>query len=579
MTGGDGQNRKRIIIIAVSAILLVALVVVAAAVGVTWQQKDDSSGSDNKDPDKTINNKQKAVKGICAPTDYKKECELTLESEAGNTTDPKLLIIAAFNSTIKHLGSALDKSDVLHQAEHEPRAKEAIETCKTLMRLSRDEFIKSVNSISSFDFEHMEMMLTNLKVWLSGAITYQETCLEGFDNTTSQAGQKMKQLLQSAMHMSSNALAIINDMADALSSLNFTKQRRRLLSQNDKKNNDLPYWVQDKEATRRTLKEGEVGKLKPNVVVSQDGTGKYKTINDALQEVPKQNAKPFVIYVKRGVYKEYVHVDKHMTHVVLIGDGANKTIITGNKNFIDGTGTYRTATVAVDGDNFMAIKMGFENSAGPEKHQAVAIRVQSDLSIFYKCQMDGYQDTLYAHTLRQFYRECTISGTVDFVFGDAVTVFQNCKFIVRKPLENQQCIVTAQGRKERHQPSAIVIQGGSIEADEAYYPVRFKNKAYLARPWKSYSRTIIMEVQIDDLIQPEGYLPWDTLGTGEKTCFYAEYNNKGPGADVSKRVKWNGIKKITPQHALDFTPMRYFKNDLWIRETRIPYNPTMIASH
>ena len=123
------------------------------------------------------------------------------------------------------------------------------------------------------------------------------------------------------------------------------------------------------------------------------------------------------------------------------------------KNFIDGVGTYRTATVAVLGDFFVGIGIGFENSAGAHKHQAVALRVQADRSIFYKCRMDGYQDTLYAHTMRQFYRDCVITGTIDFVFGDSVAVLQNCTFVVRKPLENQQCIVTAQGRKEKTQPS------------------------------------------------------------------------------------------------------------------------------
>lgn len=225
---------------------------------------------------------------------------------------------------------------------------------------------------------------------------------------------------------------------------------------------------------------------------------------------------------------------------------------------------------AVEGAFFTAIKIGFENSAGAIKHQAVALRVQGDMAVFYKCSMDGYQDTLYAHTMRQFYRDCTISGTIDFVFGDAVSIFQNCTFVVRKPLENQQCIVTAQGRKERHQPTAIVIQGGSIVADPEYYPVRFQNKAYLARPWKIYSRTLFMNTFIDDLIQPDGFLPW--AGTiGLDTCYYAEVNNYGPGSDKSKRVKWPGVRNITSEVADRYTPFKFLKGDKWIKITRIPY--------
>lgn len=218
--------------------------------------------------------------------------------------------------------------------------------------------------------------------------------------------------------------------------------------------------------------------------------------------------------------------------------------------------------------------MGFENSAGPHKHQAVAVRVQADKSIFYKCSFDGYQDTLYAHAMRQFYGDCTISGTIDFIFGDAVAVFQNCTFVVRKPLKNQQCIVTAQGRKERHQPSGIVIHGGSIVSEPKYQGVRFENKAYLARPWKNYSRTIFMDTYIDDLIQPDGYMPWDGSEglSGMDTCFYAEYNNTGPGSNISKRVKWRGIKHLTAKSASSFLPSKFFHGDDWIKVTKVPYS-------
>lgn len=234
---------------------------------------------------------------------------------------------------------------------------------------------------------------------------------------------------------------------------------------------------------------------------------------------------------------------------------------------------------AIAGDYFVAINIGFENSAGPQKHQAVAIRVQADKSIFYKCSIDGYQDTLYAHTMRQFYRDCTISGTIDFVFGDAVAIFQNCTFVVRKPLENQQCIVTAQGRKDKHQPSGIVIQGCSIVSDT--HNVKFDNKAYLARPWKNYSRTIFMKTYIGDLIEPDGYMPWQlpngTL-TGMDTCFYVEYKNKGPGSNKSKRVKWRGIKNLTSHTASVFLPYKFFHGDDWIKVTRVPYSSGEISS-
>lgn len=222
------------------------------------------------------------------------------------------------------------------------------------------------------------------------------------------------------------------------------------------------------------------------------------------------------------------------------------------------------------GNNFIAKDMGFENSAGPHKHQAVALRVQSDMSIFYNCQMDGYQDTLYTHAHRQFYRDCTISGTIDFIFGDAAAVFQNCKMVIRKPLENQFCIVTAQGRTDRREATGLVLQNCHITGDPLYLPVKDKSKAYLGRPWKEFSRTIIMQSQIDNVIAPEGWLPW----AGDfaiNTCFYTEISNRGPGSNSTGRVKWRGIKKVAPQMATQYTAARFIRGDTWVKATGIPY--------
>ncbi|KAJ1417151.1 Pectinesterase, catalytic [Sesbania bispinosa] len=584
MSGGDSRKSRRLALIGVSTFLLVAMVVaVTVSVGIS----KNGSGDDSKDKNKShVASSMKAVKTICAPTDYKKECEESLTAQAGNTTDPRELIKIAFSVTIKRISEGLEKTQLMHEVESDPRTKEALDTCKQLMHLSIEEFKRSLERFGKFDLNNLDNILTSLKVWLSGAITYQETCLDAFENTTTEAGHKMKDVLQTAMHMSSNGLAIITELSKTLDEMHLTKPGRRLLKEaedlevlgHDDFELELPEWVDDRVGVRRLLRM-TARKLSAHVTVAKDGSGNFTTINEALKHVPKNNLKPFVIYLKEGVYDEYVEIARSMTHVVFVGDGGKKSRITGNKNFIDGVGTYRTATVAVLGDYFVGIGIGFENSAGAEKHQAVALRVQADKSIFYKCRMDGFQDTLYAHTMRQFYRDCVISGTIDFVFGDAVAVLQNCTFVVRKPLSNQQCIVTAQGRKERNQPSGLVIQGGSIVSDPKYYPVRFDNKAYLARPWKNFSRTIFMDTYIGDLITPDGYMPWQTLEglSGMDTCFYAEVNNRGPGSDKSKRVKWQGVKTLTSQGAKNFLASTFFHGDDWIKVTRIPYYPGVVS--
>ncbi|KAF2532070.1 hypothetical protein F2Q70_00032289 [Brassica cretica] len=220
--------------------------------------------------------------------------------------------------------------------------------------------------------------------------------------------------------------------------------------------------------------------------------------------------------------------------------------------------------------------MGFENTAGAAKHQAVGIRVLSDQSIFYNCRFDGYQDTLYAHSHRQFYRDCTISGTIDFLFGDAAAVFQNCTLLVRKPLPNQACPITAHGREDPKETTGFVLQGCTIAGEADYLAVKESSKAYLGRPWKAYSKTIIMDTFIPDFIAAEGWQQWKG-NFGIDTLFYSEARNTGPGAGVTGRVTWPGIKKLSDEDILGYTPAKYIQGDEWIPSKGVPYTPGLFA--
>uniref|UniRef100_A0A7N0VB91 Pectinesterase n=1 Tax=Kalanchoe fedtschenkoi TaxID=63787 RepID=A0A7N0VB91_KALFE len=193
------------------------------------------------------------------------------------------------------------------------------------------------------------------------------------------------------------------------------------------------------------------------------------------------------------------------------------------------------------------------------------------MSAFYNCRMDGYQKTLYAQTHRQFYRNCVISGTVDFIFGDAATVIQNCLIVVRKPMDNQQNMVTAQGRVDKHESTGIVIQNCRIVPEQKLYPLRLEIPSYLGRPWKQYSRTVVMESTIGDLIEPAGWMPW----SGDfalDTLFYAEFANRGPGADTKARVKWKGYKLMRNRNeAVPYTTGPFIQGNLWLKFTGAPY--------
>ena len=214
--------------------------------------------------------------------------------------------------------------------------------------------------------------------------------------------------------------------------------------------------------------------------------------------------------------------------------------------------------------------MAFENTAGPEKHQAVALRVQSDMSAFYNCRMDGYQDTLYVQAHRQFYRNCVVSGTIDFIFGDSSTVMQNCLILVRRPSDNQFNTVTAHGRKDRFEDTGLVIQNCRILPENKLFEERFKFKTYLGRPWKEYSRTVVMESLLGDFIQPEGWKEWNG-NFALDTLVYNEYGNTGPGATTDKRVQWKGFKVIDQNEAQKYTVGPFIQGETWLKETGAPY--------
>ncbi|XP_047315561.1 pectinesterase-like [Impatiens glandulifera] len=584
---------NKIAVLGLSSILLVAAVI--GVVTVSKRGGDTASDSNNGE----ISTTTKSVESLCRSTDYKETCTSTLTPAAGNVSDPKELIKIAFNLAVGEVSSALQNSSVIQQAQADPRTHAAFENCKGLLEDSVDDLQSSFDRFDSFDLTRMDEFFDDLKTWLSGALTFQGTCIDGFENTTGDSGEKMKQLLMISGQMTRNGLAMIDALGDTINTLNISALTgRRLLSSED----ELPSWI---DAKKRRLLEAHTtvdatvttsstsfpatatataaasgpppnfsGPMTPNVVVAKDGSGDVKTIAEALNKVPKKNKTPFIIKIKAGIYSEYLLVNKKMSNVVLLGEGAATTRITGNKNFVDGTPTFNTATVVVQGNHFFAKGIGFENSAGAKKHQAVALRVSSDMSIFYQCDMDGYQDTLYAHVHRQYYRECKISGTIDFIFGDSNAIFQQCTMIVRQPLENQGCMVTAQGRDDKRENTGLVLQKCTITAAPEFLSSPYKVMAYLGRPWKQFSRTIIMQSTIEGFIAPEGWSPW-AGSFGLETLFYSEFQNTGPGADTSKRVKWGGIKTITATDAVQFTASKFIAGDSWVKPSGLPYDSGM----
>ncbi|XP_062197587.1 pectinesterase-like [Phragmites australis] len=418
---------------------------------------------------------------------------------------------------------------------------------------------------------------------LSAGITNQYTCLDGFKY---QNGSSVRRYIEPTVHhvshMVSNSLAMAKKLPGARPSASTPSPSSSSTAEQAETETvarqpfmgygqmvkGFPRWVRPGD---RRLLQAPAASVTPDAVVAKDGSGNYTTVSAAVAAAPTNSAKRYVIYIKAGAYLENVEVGKKQKNLMFVGDGIGKTVIKASRNVADGSTTFRSATVAVVGNNFLARDLTIENSAGPSKHQAVALRVGADLSAFYRCSFVGYQDTLYVHSLRQFFRDCDVYGTIDFIFGNAAVVLQGCNLYARKPLPNQSNVFTAQGREDPNQNTGISIQKCKVAAASDLVGSESSTKTYLGRPWKLYSRTVFMQSQLDSLIDPAGWLEWNG-NFALDTLYYGEYMNRGPGAGTSGRVKWKGYHVITSSaEASAFTVGSFIDGDVWLAGTSIPY--------
>jgi pectinesterase len=289
--------------------------------------------------------------------------------------------------------------------------------------------------------------------------------------------------------------------------------------------------------------------------VAHDGSGDFKTIQQAVNAVRDLSQQRVAIYIKAGVYQEKLVIPSWKCNIELIGEDQNNTIIT-NSDFSgkanpqgrDAFGkteftTYTSYTVLVQGNDFIARNLTITNAAGPVG-QAVALHVEGDRCAVINCQLLGNQDTLYAGTenKRQFYKDCYLEGTTDFIFGEATAVFQNC---VIKSLKNS--FITAPATTPRQQFGFVFLDCKLILADTSVKTV------YLGRPWRPYARSVFINTTMGSHICTPGWDNWRNP-ENEKTAFFAEYKSKG--VDISKRVPWSHqlteteVKKYTLNNIL-----------------------------
>ncbi|KAM1285414.1 hypothetical protein ACFX13_028902 [Malus domestica] len=550
------ETRKRVAIISLSSIVLVC-VVVAAVVGTTVHNK---SGGNSKGSAIST-----SVKAVCDVTLYQDSCYSSLGPLVNsNNVKPEEIFKLAIQVAINELSKAathFSADGVLNATAKDTQSVAALKDCQDLLSLALDHLNDSLS-----DTKSLVDVFDDLKTWLSSSGTYQQTCIEGFDDVKGELKDKVVGYLKNSNELTSNSLAIVSWISKVLNLVNL----RRLLTHpdpTDTYSQGVPEWLHRKD--RKLLQSSDLRK-KADIVVASNGSSKYKTIQDALNAVPDKSKKRTVIYVKKGVYYGNVRVEKSKWNVLVVGDGSNATIVTAKLNVVDGTPTFSTATVAVFGKGFIARDIGFRNTAGPAKHQAVALLSTADQSVFYRCDIDAFQDTLYAHSNRQFYRECNIYGTVDFIFGNSAVVLQNCNIMSKVPMRGQQNTITAQGKFDPNQNTGISIHNCSISPFGDLSSV----KTFLGRPWKNYSTTVYMQTYMGNLISTDGWLPW-VGNSAPDTVFYSEFQNFGPGASTKNRVKWKGLRTINQKAASKFTVHSFLQGTKWISDAGVTYTSSL----
>ncbi|KAF8389980.1 hypothetical protein HHK36_024500 [Tetracentron sinense] len=500
----------------------------------------------------------------CSQTPYPEICNSFISTNPLATLEETKLGFrdVALGVTMHQAERAYQLVSAMDLSSFDERAKLAWTDC---LELFEDTVTQLNRSIGSKNPTSMK----DAQTWLSAAITNQQTCQNGLTELNSSSHLAFFPFMfTNFSKLLSNSLAINKAAVGSSSATLFDKKGgdRRLLS------NGYPTWVSV--ADRKLLQSsGRTAASKADVVVAKDGSGNYKTITEAVAASAKlrSGAKRFVIYVKAGIYKENVEIKRSMKDLMFIGDGIDATVVTDSKNVQDGSTTFRSATFAVSGDGFIAQDMTFENTAGPQKHQAVAFRSGSDKSVLYSCSFKGYQDTLYVYSQRQFYRNCDIYGTVDIIFGDAIAVLQNCNIYVRRPMSNQMNTITAQGRTDPNENTGISIHNSRVTAASDLKPVQGSFKTYLGRPWQKYSRTVFIKTSLDSLVDPAGWLQWSG-NFALSTLYYGEYMNTGSGAGTSGRVKWQGFHVIrNAAEASKFTAGNFLAGDSWIPATGVPF--------
>ncbi|OWM88048.1 probable pectinesterase 67 [Punica granatum] len=305
---------------------------------------------------------------------------------------------------------------------------------------------------------------------------------------------------------------------------------------------DSPLLTQ-KIGTNRTIK------------VDVNGKGDFKSVQAAIDSVPKGNNQWIIIHVRKGVYREKVHIPKDKPYIFMRGNGKGRSIIVWNQSSQDNV---ESATFKVEAKNFVAFGISFKNDAPTgvaytSQNQSVAAFVAADKAAFYHCAFYSTHNTLFDYKGRHYYDNCYIQGSIDFIFGRGRSIFHSCEiFVIDDKRLTIHGSITAHNRESESENSGFVFVKGKV------YGV---GDVYLGRAKGAYSRVIFAKTYLSKTIVPKGWTNWSYDGSTQN-LYHAEFDCHGPGYDPKERAHW--VKQLTEEEAAHFMSIDFISGKEWL---------------
>ncbi|XP_059293098.1 probable pectinesterase 53 isoform X2 [Lycium ferocissimum] len=312
-------------------------------------------------------------------------------------------------------------------------------------------------------------------------------------------------------------------------------------------------WINRMSSRNHSVFQEAKNKLEPCKLIKVNKnpkSGDFTTVQQAIDSIPIVNSCRVIISVSPGIYREKIEIPATMAYITLEGAGSSKTTIkwddTADRAGKDGQplGTYGSATFAVNSPYFIARNITFKNVAPPPPSgalgkQAVALRISADTAAFINCKFIGAQDTLYDQRGRHYFKNCYIQGSVDFIFGNGLSLYENCHLRAKT---KSYGALTAQKRESLLEETGFSFLNCKVTGSGALY---------LGRAWGTFSRVVFAYTYMDKIITPKGW-----------TVFYGQFKCSGPGADHGGRVQWS--RELTEQEAKPFISLSFIDGHEWI---------------